>query len=404
MKSNTSISQTNRFLSALVFLAMLPAACSPKAEPAPVVQEGAQAGDVTGLKECESQSEGSKTKYATECGTLTALLDEQVEKQHILGMVMSVRLADGVVILGTSGYIHPSGTERWSADTRSLIASVTKTFTAVLVMQLVEEGKLSLDDTVDKWFPGQPNGDKITVRMLLSHTSGLANYSEIFGMDPEKWTREWMPEELIAVANEAGPVGVPGGKTAHYSNTNYIMLGRIIEKVTGNNWEHEIESRLIEPLEMKDTTFTKEDTWKGIVVPSYKKDTNGYLSTFEFPWYPHSSTAWAAGGIVSTVSDLMTFASALFDNRLVSSETLSVMTQPVGTEGERALGLGGAVAEVTGHKAFGMGGDTKGYHAFFVGLLDSKLVVTALVNTEEGDVISPSMAALEYISGQIENK
>jgi D-alanyl-D-alanine carboxypeptidase len=338
---------------------------------------------------------------------LQNLLDQQVKKQNILGMVMAVRLADGTVIWDTSGYTSPSGKERWSANTPSQIASVTKTFTAVVVMQLIEEGKLSLDDNVDTWFPEQPNGDKITVRMLLSHTSGLANYTTTFGTDIEKWTREWTPEDLIAEANKTGPVGVPGSSVAHYSNTNYIMLGLVIEKVTGNSWAHEVESRIIKPLDLQDTTLMKEGMWNDGVVPGYIKTSDGYISLLEHPWYPHVSvsTAWAAGGIVSTASDLMTFASALFDGMLVSRETLAIMTTPVGTEGQRAWALGGGVLEVDGHKAFAMGGDTTGYHAFFVGILDSKLIGTALVNTEEGDVISPSMVALQdYISQLIKSK
>jgi D-alanyl-D-alanine carboxypeptidase len=330
---------------------------------------------------------------------LRNLLDQQVKRQGILGMVMAVRLADGTVIWDTSGYTSPSGRERWSANTASQIASVTKTFTAVVVMQLIEEGKLSLDEPVDTWFPEQPNGDRITVRMLLSHTSGLANYTTTFGTDLEKWTRAWAPEDLIAEANKSGPVGVPGSSSAHYSNTNYIMLGLIIEKVTGNSWAHEVESRIIKPLGLKDTKFVKEGMWNGGVVLGYTKTSDGYLSPLDLPWYPHASTAWAAGGMVSTASDLMTFASALFDGKLVSRETLAIMTKPVGTEGQRAWALGGGVVEVAGRKGFGMGGDTTGYHAFFIGILDSKLVVTALVNTEEGNVISPSMAALQqYIS------
>ena len=340
-------------------------------------------------------------EHAQAKAALQNLLDQQVKKQDILGMVMAVRLADGTVIWDTSGYTSPSGKERWSANTVSFIGSITKTFTAVVVMQLVEEGKLSLDDTVDTWFPEQPNGDSITVRMLLSHTSGLANFHTIFGNDEEKWTREWTPEELIAVANEAGPVGVPGSKSAHYSNTNYTMLGLIVEKVTGNSWEHEVETRIIKPLGLKNTTFLEEGNWKGKFVLGYKKTSDGYLSLLEYSWYSQTSvsTSWAVGDIISTASDLMTFASALFDGKLVSRETLAVMAQPVGTEGVRAWGLGGGVMEVDGHKAFAMGGDNIGYHAFFIGILDSKLVVTALVNTDEGNVISPSMAALQqYIS------
>ena len=386
--------KTNHLLIALVLFATLLPGCSAKEAPLMPVPEGT-------LIVPENRGEDSTTDkddHAQEKAALQNLVDQQVESQHIPGMIMAERLADGTIIWSTSGYISPAGNERWSAHTPSFIASVTKTFTAVVVMQLVEEGKLSLDETVDTWFPEQPNGDKITVRMLLSHTSGLANYQDTFGTDIEKWTREWAPEDLIAEANKAGTVGKPGSRVAHYSNTNYLMLGLIIEKVTGNSWEHEVESRIIQPLGLRDTTFAKEGMWNGDLVPGYMKTADGYVSTLEFPWYPHSSTAWAAGGMVSTASDLMTFASALFDGKLVSTETLGTMAQPMGTEGERAWGLGGGVAEVAGHKAFGMGGDTTGYHAFFIGILDSKLVVTALVNTEEGNVIFPSMAALEYIS------
>jgi D-alanyl-D-alanine carboxypeptidase len=206
-------------INVLLLAALLLAGCGAK-ETAPLtVPEGAQAGDPTGLKDCEFQTEGSRTKYAAECGALTALLDEQVAKQDILGMVMAVRLPDGTVIWDTAGYTSPSGNEHWTANTASPIGSVTKTFTAVVVMQLVEEGKLSLDDTVDTWFPEQPNGDKITVRMLLSHTSGLAVFSSTWGTDLDKWSRDWTPEELIAEANKAGTLGKPGSSIAHYSNT-----------------------------------------------------------------------------------------------------------------------------------------------------------------------------------------
>jgi D-alanyl-D-alanine carboxypeptidase len=337
-------------------------------------------------------------EHAQAKAELQEILDQQVKQQNILGMVMAARLADGTVIWGTSGHTDPSKTERWSANTPSRIASVTKTFTAVAVMQLMEEGRLSLDDTVDTWFPEQPKGDKITVRMLLSHTSGLADYQTVFGMDPEKWMKVWTPEALIAEANKAGPVGEPGSTAAHYSNANYIMLGLIIEQVTGNSWAHEVEARIIEPLGLNDTGFPTADMWNEGVVPGYMKTSDGYMSTLEFPWYPHQSTAWAAGEIISSAADLLTFASALFEGQLVSKETLAIMTQPVGTGGGRKWGLGGGVIEVNGHSAFGMGGDSVDYHAFFIGIPESQVIVTALVNTDRGNVISPGIAVLQSIS------
>lgn len=398
--------KTNHLLVALVFIVALLPGCIAKETPVSVVPDGVQAGNSTELIDCGSQPESSETEYAAECEALTALLDEQVKQQDILGMVMAVRLADGTVIWGTSGYVNPSGNELWSANTPSLIGSITKTFTAVVVMQLVEEGKLTLDDTVNTWFPEQPNGDKITIRMLLSHTSGLADYQKLFELDPEKFTSDWTPEELIAEANKAGTLGKPGSSTAHYSSTNYIMLGRIIEKVTGNSWEHEIESRIIQPLGLNSTVLMEADIWNKGMVPVYIKTSDGYLSLLDHPFYSQvsASAAWAAAGIGSSVSDLMTFASALFDGRLVSKETLDLMSQPVGIEGGTAWGFGGGPIMVGGHNSFAMGGDSVGYHAFFIGTLDSKFIVTALVNTDEGNVESPSMDALKSIIQQNESK
>jgi CubicO group peptidase (beta-lactamase class C family) len=391
--------KTNHLLITFLFFATLLPGCLAKNAPV-VIPEVTPA--VASNFDQEATTVGDD--HAQEKVALRKLLDQQVEMQNIHGMIMAERLADGTVIWDTSGYTSPSGKERWSSDTPSNIASVTKTFTAVVVMQLVEEGKLSLDDTVDAWFPEQPDGDRITVRMLLSHTSGLADYQSVFGMDPEKWTREWAPEDLIAIANKAGAVNEPGSSQAHYANTNYFMLGLIIEEVTGNGWAQEVESRIIEPLGLEDTIFAEEDTWNKSVIPGYLKTPDGYLSTLEFPWYPHASTAWAAGGMASSASDLMTFASALFDGKLVSRETLAVMAQPVGTGGGQVWGLGGGIIEVAGHKAFGMGGDTVDYHAFFVGIPDSKLVVTALVNAGDGQVIAPSLAALRYMIQQDANR
>jgi D-alanyl-D-alanine carboxypeptidase len=332
---------------------------------------------------------------------LQGLRDAQVREQGIPGMAMAVRLADGTVVGRVSGYSDPAGERAWCLNTVSALGSITKTFTAVVIMQLVEEGKLSLDDTIDTWFPDQLNADKITVRMLLSHTSGLANY--ISGenvMDP-KWVDEWAPIDLVAEANRLGPVDEPGSSVAHYANTNYILLGLIVEEITGKSWAQEVHSRIIEPLDLEDTTFVSEEgVWGGTLVEGYFRTPDGYISSLELPSYPHPSTVWAAGAVVSTVSDLLTFASALFDGALVSKETLAEMATPLVKEADTGLlwGLGGATLETLPSGAFGMGGDIPGYHAFFVGLQDTKFVVAALVNTEEGDVMAPSLMALEYLS------
>jgi CubicO group peptidase (beta-lactamase class C family) len=179
-------------------------------------------------------------------------------------------------------------------------------------------------------------------------------------------------------------------------------LGLIIEAITGNSWEQAVRSRIIEPLHLEHTAMVSEKgVWGGSLVQGYFKTPNGYISALDVPNYPSTSTAWANGGVVSSLSDLMTFASALFDGTLVSKETLALMATPVAKDPEsgRSWGLGGATVE-TLPGSFGMGGDAEAYHAFFAGIQGTKYVVAALVNTAEGDVISPSFMALDYLRSQ----
>jgi D-alanyl-D-alanine carboxypeptidase len=248
--------------------------------------------------------------------------------------------------------------------------------------------------------------------MLLSHTSGLHTFingpQHLVEMKEGKFSNYWAPMDMVAKANKHGPVDEPGSSEGHYANTNFVLLGLIVEEVTGNSWAQEVESRIIEPLGLKDTTFLSKEGIFNIMVGGYTKMEygtqnlleGGYKNLMEEPWYPHSSTVWAAGNIVTTVSDLMTFASALFDGKLVSRETLAIMAQPLATDVDSGIlwGLGGGTLEMLPPGAFGIGGDNPGYNAFFIGFLDTKLVVTALCNTDEGDVIMPSLSAMQYIS------
>ena len=332
---------------------------------------------------------------------LQGLLDQQVQEQGVLGMAMAVQLADGTVIGKASGYSDPSRETPYSVDTRTLIGSLTKTFTAVVVMQLVEEGKISLDDTLGTWFPDQPNADKITVRMLLSHTSGINNYLSSPNVR-ERASEEWAPMDLVAEANKLGPVDEPGGSDGFYSNTNFILLGLIIEEVTGKSWDEEIKSRIIESLGLRNTVYADEEGASDAIAGGYTKTEDGYqnlLGTY------HPSIGWSAGAITSTVSDLIAYVSALFEGDLFikSRETLDEILQPLASQdfggGQLAdFGLGLMRAQTQGMTIWMHPGDVPGYAAFIGYDPDTGATVAATVNTLGGNVIMPAISALQYVS------
>ncbi|KAB2976923.1 beta-lactamase family protein [Streptomyces sp. SS1-1] len=242
------------------------------------------------------------------------------------------------------------------------IGSDTKTFTAVTTLQLVGEGTLSLDDTVERWLPGVVagngnDGSRITLRNLLQHTSGLADYTDIAFEDPAELTperfhaqrfRSQTPEEQVAVAMGRAPSWLPdaddpGAETRWaYSNTNYVVLGMIIEKATGNPWPQEVHDRIIEPLGLRHTLIP--DTSPYVPMPTAV----GYT---QFPGRNDLTDTTLAvgggadGGIISTTRDMNTFLRALLSGRLLPPEQLRQMRTTVPapgytTDGRARYGLG----------------------------------------------------------------
>jgi D-alanyl-D-alanine carboxypeptidase len=198
------------------------------------------------------------------------------------------------------------------------IGSVTKTFVATAILQLAERGKLSLDDPVDDYVAGVPNGSHITVRELITMTSGLGSYSN----DPKfasdilsQPQRQWTPQELLDQAYSM-PTSFPPGTAMQYSNTNYVLLGKVIEYVTGKSWEDVVKKQILKPLHMDATLLPTGNT-----VPS--PHTNGYThmtneivgATQTNAWtdatdFSPSSTG-AAGSMISQMGDLLTWGHAL---------------------------------------------------------------------------------------------
>jgi D-alanyl-D-alanine carboxypeptidase len=200
------------------------------------------------------------------------------------------------------------------------VGSVTKTFVSVVVLQLVAEHRLSLDDSLERLLPGSVHGHgydpaKITVRELLQQTSGLHDYVE--GLtDIGQLERVWQPQELVDQALVQGPP-ISGW---YYSNTNYVLLGMIVEKVTGHRLGAELGRRILGPLRLRDTSFPVDD-------PAMPRPyAHGYWGQFgDVTTRVNPSGSWAAGAIVSTVDDTARFYRALLSGRLLPPAQLREM-------------------------------------------------------------------------------
>lgn len=297
----------------------------------------------------------------------------------------------GVATIGTQQPIDPAA--------RFRIGSVTKVFVATVVLQLVGEGRLSLDDTVDHWLPGVVTGNgndgtRITVRELLQHTSGLFDYTEDATFTPLYRTAKgfaslqyqtFTPRQLISLAISHPPYFAPG-TGYHYSSTGYVTAGQIIQAVTGNTWQTEVQNRIITPLALTGTNTPDANP----ALPSpYANGYAIYSSNSSHRIYTETTLdnmTWAdaAGSLISTTSDVDTFMSALLRAQILSPAMLAVMKQDVPVAPNTGLGIGrgtstcsdGTVREYWGHS-----GKVIGYASIAFATTDGNIAATVADTT-----------------------
>ena len=221
---------------------------------------------------------------------------------------------------------------------RFRIASSTKAFVSTVMLQLVGEGRVSLDDSVEHWLPGVVDGNgndgnAITVRQLLNHTSGLFNYTADFpaiasvaGFEADRYTT-WTPQQLVGIAMRHQPDFAPGTQW-EYSNTNYIVAGMIIQKATGHTWQQEVTRRVIRPLGLRDTS-APDTSYRipGQHLHGYS-DFGGSGPTIDVTDL-NPTAAGSAGAMISTTNDLTRFFSALLGGRLLHPAQLAEMKTTV---------------------------------------------------------------------------
>jgi D-alanyl-D-alanine carboxypeptidase len=244
------------------------------------------------------------------------------------------------------------------------IGSVTKSFTAVVALQLVAEGRLQLGDTVGERLPGVfPAADRVTLRQLLNHTSGIpddvtAPLGEVLGGNP---LRVWTPEEILDLVR-GEPLRFCPGKGWAYSNTDYVLAGLMIERATGRSLEQQLESRIVRPLHLRDTSFPVREPGLGRPFShGYTLAPDGSGPARDITTYS-PSFAWASGNGVSTVRDVARFYAALLRGRLLRPRELREALTPVGTgRPGRSFGLGLELRDTPSGPSVGHEGDILGF-------------------------------------------
>src|SRR5262245_36195739 len=261
---------------------------------------------------------------------LDQFFDRLAEKNKAMGSLTIAK--DGKVLYTRAiGYSQINGTEKKPLTTanRFRIGSITKMFTATMILQLVEEGKLKLTDTLDKFLPQIPNAAKITIAQILSHRSGIPNVRRERDAQIKVSTIPMGKDEMLALIVKATPDFEPDTKH-QYSNSGYFILGLILEKVTGKPFDRALEERIASKIGLKDTYLATGN------IDVSKNEALTYIH-FGGDWKPvsetHPTILFSAGAIVSTPGDMAKFIQALFGGKLVSKETLNQMKTMRDSEG-----------------------------------------------------------------------
>jgi D-alanyl-D-alanine carboxypeptidase len=318
---------------------------------------------------------------------LDQFFDRLAEKNKAMGSLIIAK--DGKVVYTRAiGYAQVDATIKkpLTAASRFRIASITKTYTAVMILQLVEEGKLKLTDTLDKFFPQVPNAQKITILQILSHRSGIPNVRR----DQATW-KPGAPvtkDEMLALIVKGSPEFEPDTKNS-YSNSGYFLLGLILEKLTGKPYDQALEERINSKIGLKDTYIAtgRIDVNKGEALT--------YINTGS-DWKQGFETDPSLGfQLISTPGDMAKFIQSLFDLKMISQDSLNQMKTMRDDEG-----IGMVTFTFAGKTFYGNTGGGDNYGSWLAYQPEEKLVVAYTTNAKVHPVKDIVSGAIDIYYGK----
>jgi CubicO group peptidase (beta-lactamase class C family) len=315
---------------------------------------------------CLAQSKPAQPDLAR----MEQVIQSYASNQRFMGTIIVAQ--DGKTLLD-KGY--GSADLEWnipnSPTTKFRLGSITKQFTAASILMLEERGKLKTNDLVKKYMPDAPAAwDKMTIFHVLTHTAGIPNFTSFPDYESTQ-ALPTTPEKLVARFKDK-PLDFEPGTKWSYSNSGYVLLGYLIEKVSGQNYEEFVQQNIFTPLGMKDSGY---DSNSAVIVhraSGYAPGKNGP----ENAGFVHMSVPFSAGALYSTTEDLLLWEQGLFGGKVLKPESLAKMTTPF--KDDYALGLG--VTTRNGHKVFSHGGGIQGFNTMLAYYPDDKLTVAVLAN------------------------
>jgi CubicO group peptidase (beta-lactamase class C family) len=309
------------------------------------------------------------------------IVQSYVANKQFMG---SVLVARGDQVLFSKGY--GSANLEWGIPdtpaTKFRLGSVTKQFTAASILLLEERGKLKVEDPIKKYLPDAPAAwDKMTIFNVLTHTAGIPNFTS-FPEYPKLEPFAITPERLVALFRDK-PLDFQPGEKMSYSNSGYVLLGYLIEKISGESYEKFVQENIFTPLGMKDSGYDSNSALIARRAAGYSPTPNGLVNA----GFIHMSVPFGAGALYSTTEDLLKWEQGLFGGKLLSAASLQKMTTPF--KNDYAFGL--QVHTANGHKVIDHNGGIEGFNTMLAYYPEDKLTVVALANmapASSGEIVS----------------
>ncbi len=344
----------------------------------------------------------STAPVATSVAAIDKMMADSLASQKLAGAVIGVMKDGKIVLIKGYGMADLEEGQPVKPGTIFRIGSITKQFTAAMLLILVDRGQLSLSDPIAKYFPDFPKAEGITVRHLLDHTSGIHGYTDkafweaTSPLGLRAWRAQSTEDMVNFIARQDSLTDFPVGTDYRYNNSAYVMAGAIVEKVTGKPYAEALDALIAKPLGLTDTAYDDERA----IVPHRAKGYQIRDGKLAYPMPLSVSVAAGGGAMRSTAADLLRWQEALLGGKLLKPESLALMIEPTKLRDGRPTsavqkpdpdgrppldyGLGIAFGNRDGRRIIGHGGAINGFNGMLYTYPDDRTAIVMLANTAGG--------------------